>query len=342
MGMYDYINGEQVKCFYRPIYSEKDGIWYSGGHMTGYVTGEVLPTKTLYYKYPSNFLIFDEMLFEHSAMIHIVKDSKVFKTVLLDEFDENYFGSIHNVYNYYGIELNLKNKKDMRDYIEARNKYIEETNLVRGKADKLLNEFLSYHTMDRKLKLMIKTNKLNTIFKYLSLFNKDDKNFNFKFKEILLRYDILLDNIDDLTDEHKSLLIKDENFINDFSKLLIEESAIKAKILDDEHKKEKERIRGKYHDIINKFNDRWYIQDEYKLEKTFGEYLTVIAELYQIKDFENVASFNNAERYNQCKKDFIDFISKNDGIKDKYIKWVDFNEDDKKEIEDILNSYVYN
>ena len=45
MGMYDYINGEQVKCFYSPIYSS-DGLglayntWHNGGMFRNFSTGD--------------------------------------------------------------------------------------------------------------------------------------------------------------------------------------------------------------------------------------------------------------------------------------------------------------
>ena len=52
--MYDYINGEQVKVFYTPIFgklmSENYSTWHSGGSLSDYKTGDEVPIKTLYYK----------------------------------------------------------------------------------------------------------------------------------------------------------------------------------------------------------------------------------------------------------------------------------------------------
>ena len=58
MGLYDYLNGEQVKIFYSPVFwSENEGenVYYSGGGLRGYINGDKLPLKTLYYKYPDDF-----------------------------------------------------------------------------------------------------------------------------------------------------------------------------------------------------------------------------------------------------------------------------------------------
>lgn len=337
MGLYDYINGEQVKCFYRPVYSEGEGIWHSGGYMLGYVNGETVPVKTIYYKYPTNFIIFDELLNERSAIIHIIKESKVLKTVSLDSFKDEDFESIDGIFDYYGVELNLKNKQDMIDYIDAHNNHIDFINKTRATADKLFDKFLSYHSLDKKIDRLKKFNKLNKIFDYLSLFNDNDTNFKTKFLNILSKY-----NIKDLSDENKDLLVKNENFINDFSKLLIEESAIKLEIFNNKHSKEKERISKILKPKIKEFNNRWLIKDKYALEKSFGEYLDVIMILFETRNDKDILTMDNKKIYLDCKQKFIDFINENEGIKEKYIKWGEFTKEEEEEIDEILKMCVYN
>ena len=50
MGMYDYINGEQVKCFYNLIPNVNnnlidDDFWHSGGNLINYKNGDKIPIK---------------------------------------------------------------------------------------------------------------------------------------------------------------------------------------------------------------------------------------------------------------------------------------------------------
>lgn len=51
--------------------------------------GDTVPSKTLYYNYGSDFLIFDEIGEEEdNIIIHYIKDNKVEKTFYLKDFDE--------------------------------------------------------------------------------------------------------------------------------------------------------------------------------------------------------------------------------------------------------------
>lgn len=126
MGMYDYINGEQVKCFYIPFYynSTKETndchINHSGGHLYSFANGNEVPLQTNYYKYDKNLIILDTLFREKTyycpschneghedelkdgklicdlcetnmkpspAIIHIIRDGKIFKTIY-DVYDE--------------------------------------------------------------------------------------------------------------------------------------------------------------------------------------------------------------------------------------------------------------
>ena len=64
MGMYDTLNGEQVKCF--PWYSfdvislsPEGSIGGHGGNLKYYGNGSEIPYRSLAYNYGKNFIIFD-------------------------------------------------------------------------------------------------------------------------------------------------------------------------------------------------------------------------------------------------------------------------------------------
>jgi len=125
MGLYDYLGGIQVKIFYKPIFSErviKSGLgnkplFYSGGSLKEYVFNEKLPLRTLYYKYPDNFIIFDPD-FNNVCVIKNGCLVKIYNTYRLLKQEDMGDG----VYNDYGNEYNIKTLEDFErlynDYIE--------------------------------------------------------------------------------------------------------------------------------------------------------------------------------------------------------------------------------
>lgn len=137
MGMYDYINGEQVKCFYYPIYC-KDGMgqskstWHSGGMLRSFSTGDEVPTETLYYKYPKNFAIIDcDCHFDESnSFIHIIINSKVFKTMTLSDLEKRDLVNIETFITYSSSELLINNYEDLHKYLHDSKMYKEKIDNV--------------------------------------------------------------------------------------------------------------------------------------------------------------------------------------------------------------------
>ncbi len=127
MGMYDYLGGEQVKIFYVPIFVEKDCIdqkpttYHSGGSLRSFKKGEELPLKTLYYKYPQNFIIYDprwslndvkkaHLEHEISANLWVIKNGTLQNLKWSKYVNVNDLGE--SVYDYYGRELNINKITD--------------------------------------------------------------------------------------------------------------------------------------------------------------------------------------------------------------------------------------
>lgn len=117
MGMYDCLNGEQVKCFYRVVHykSGQNDTWeffHSGGQLRGYINDCELPLKTFYYNYPKNFLILDE----NCSILHTIKDGKLFNTEPLRMVESINNDLLKNVYSYHGLELNINNLDELKGY----------------------------------------------------------------------------------------------------------------------------------------------------------------------------------------------------------------------------------
>lgn len=128
MGMYDTINGEQVKCFPWAHYYEHE-IVYSGGDLQYYENGTDVPYKKPYYNYSKNFLILDINEFpdsdytDYNFVIHLILDGKVFDTYKDSVPKDIPFDKIANVISYRGTLLNLHSAEDILNYIEALRKY---------------------------------------------------------------------------------------------------------------------------------------------------------------------------------------------------------------------------
>ncbi|MDF2880171.1 MAG: hypothetical protein K0R54_728 [Clostridiaceae bacterium] len=190
MGMYDYLGGEQVKIFYSPIF-DKDFFGeivtvHSGGSLLSFGTNDRLPLKTLYYKYPENFCVFD---YRGNKDVFIIKDGKFKEIKKYYKLKKADIGD--SVVNYYGTEISINNLGDFKrisnDFNNTFKKY------ENGKKELLpkgFNETLKNYREEFKSK----ESELNELTeKTFGVFNKkwvaDDKYMNEKdFGELLLCY----------------------------------------------------------------------------------------------------------------------------------------------------------
>lgn len=211
MGMYDYINGNQIKCFYTPLFYvcdilEDNYINHSGGSLTGFNMGCKVPFKTMYYNYSKDFIIYD---YRDDNFVHIIKDGMVYETILLDKLSDEYMS--YSCVDYFGNKLNIKTKDDM---------FV------------IKNEFKDLFENKRKISRKIKENPsmrkqyidemkaLNEEFnnKWIIVEFKDEKYFG----ELISNY-LWLKNTEDVNDFNlcKSLIIKllneNENIVNNYN-----------------------------------------------------------------------------------------------------------------------------
>lgn len=328
MGLYDYINGEQIKCFYRPIFSEGQGVWHSGGRMIGFSDGDEIPVKSMYYKYPDNFMIFDYMDYSDECYIHIIKDKKVFKTCTLEDIIDDYFKDNELVVDYHGTSiLNIKSVADIKNYIVDTKKFSKIMDGFRKESRIAFDNFMMSFRLNQDLEAT-KTSK-----EAFELINEDNFNFvksAFEQKEITT-YSKLNDK--------KDILLSDIEYMNDFHRLINEVIDKEFYRLDEECKLKDEEVKELTKPYKEEYYNKWFIRDEFALEKDFGEYLDCIIDLYEEKDKE-CSIFNNMERYISCKEMFNKFIEENKGIKEKYIKWSELDEEEIEILDNILNTVL--
>lgn len=251
MGMYDYLGPEQVKIFYHPIFQFKVGkseTWHSGGMLANYNEEDELPLKTLYYKYPKNFIVYDYSYSEGN--LWVVKNGKYKKYISYKDLTEEDLGEA--VFNYYGKELNIKTINDFN--------IIKEEHM---QADK------KYGELTREL-----------------------------FPEGI--FNVIKNNLT-------------------------------------EYETKKETHDQNYNKTWGLFYEKWYKNDEYKLEKQLGEYLECFMYLLDRKNEEINDWCNPMDDYLNCKQAIKDFIVENEGIINKYVDWLDLNNDEDEIIEKLNN-----
>ena len=149
MGMYDTINGEQVKCFpWVSLYENK--ISYSGGNLAYYCIGDEVPYKRPHYNYGKNFIILDLNKYfnsdysDYDYIIHVIVDGKVKDTF------ENKIGNIdwasnELVVGYDGELLNIKNAEDLLEYIKAQRKYWLKYEKINSHWNELFNKVMKHY-----------------------------------------------------------------------------------------------------------------------------------------------------------------------------------------------------
>lgn len=147
MGMYDTINGEQVKCFSWISIDEVDGVWYHGGDLKYYRTGDEVPYKKPHYNYGKNFVILDlypeSEYSSYDYIIHVIKNGKVAAT-FNDVIGDIDWPDVSCVVGYYGELLNIHSSDDMRNYIKAQRKFYTDYKNINVRWDELFKESNKY------------------------------------------------------------------------------------------------------------------------------------------------------------------------------------------------------
>lgn len=150
MGMYDTINGEQVKCFpWVSLYN--DEITYHGGDLKYYGNRDEVPYRKPHYNYGKNFIILDFNRFPESEydnydyVLHIIVDGKVKKT-FKDKIGRIDWANNEMVVGYYGELLNINSNQEVLDFIEDQREYRKKYDVLNAHWNELFKESMKYFT----------------------------------------------------------------------------------------------------------------------------------------------------------------------------------------------------
>lgn len=155
MGMYDTLNGEQVKCF--PWYSfdvmslaQAGLINGHGGSLAYYGNGSKIPYRSLAYNYGKNFIIFDfnvdlDLNDDSNWVAHVIEDgllkASVYKEDAGDEFEEMLKRSSKNI-SYYGDgNFKFNSIADINQYAAESDELMKKTKKLHETADKIMREW---------------------------------------------------------------------------------------------------------------------------------------------------------------------------------------------------------
>lgn len=150
MGMYDTINGEQVKCFpWVSLYHNE--ISYHGGDLAYYGTGNEVPYRKPHYNYGKNFIILDINMYpdsyccDYDYILHVIVDGIV-KDTFVNKIGAIDWAINNNVVSYAGEFLNIHSSEDVISYVKAQREYWEKRKKIREHCDELFRESMKYFT----------------------------------------------------------------------------------------------------------------------------------------------------------------------------------------------------
>lgn len=148
MGMYDNINGEQVKCFsWVTLCNGK--ISYHGGDLKYYGIGNKVPYRRPHYNYGKNFIILDLNRFPESDycpydyILHVIVDGKV-KNTFENEIGDIDWSINNSAVGYTGELLNINNADDVLNYIKGQREYWDKYKELNSHWDELFKESMTY------------------------------------------------------------------------------------------------------------------------------------------------------------------------------------------------------
>lgn len=148
MGMYDTINGEQVKCFpWVSLYH--DEISYHGGDLKYYGNGSDVPYRKPHYNYGMNFVIIDinrlpeSEWCDYDYILHVIVGGKVKKT-FKDKVGKIDWSNNNLVVGYRGELINIHSKQGVLDYIKAQRDYWSKYEEINSHWNELFKELSKY------------------------------------------------------------------------------------------------------------------------------------------------------------------------------------------------------
>lgn len=172
MGMFDYLNGEQIKVFSvagicLPDRLDSDYVFFSGGNLRDF-TNDV-PYKGFTYNYGKDFNIIDFYDDNECAIIHIIRNGTNLGKRLISDISNDDLNV--NNYSYYGDQLDIKTVDDILKFIDLNNQVKNAYALFEHNANR---EYMDYLRVLLSNKNIIDENKYKVL--YMNKKKEDQKN----------------------------------------------------------------------------------------------------------------------------------------------------------------------
>ena len=321
----DYINQEPVMCFPTPVLDfniiKQDKIEFSKGDFVYFKDKSIVPVSTYFYKYKENLLILD--IDREIPIAHIIKNSKVCKTLNLSELKKEDFINIEQVLDIHGKEIKIKTFSEIEIFYKDFLKYKNSRN------DLYKNTRLKLQELIKSSERMRKLDKVAGTSKVVDFINKEN------FKIIRSKLIHICDNRDEDVDTYKQELIK----FNNLNSFIIITNILEKEFYEDFRSKNKEHAAllataNKETDILStNFNKVWFVEDIYSKEKKLGALFDCFNEMIC------------AKKYSKEEVDFVEclivkHLNADNELLDSFIDWVDLCPIDKKEMRDTLEEMV--
>lgn len=302
MGMYDTINGEQVKCFYWTHYynpqKKTDGchLCSSGGNLQYFDTGNKVPFKTNAYNYTENFIVLDA---------HFRTNTKRCSSCNIDYFDD---------------------EKTCPECGKELEKCPAVIHIIR---DGLVNNTFCLYEKDRKNSVYVE--ELNK-----KLFQNNNKiityygdELNIHSVEEIFNY---IDNLKICTD----YIVNSYNETNLYRDAIHEERAKRGTDafsqerydkLVDEYGKKVDAKNEKIQNMKNKYLSQFCMPS--KIEEIFGQYLEVL--------YEYAGDQDRLEDYQMARTEFLAMY--NEKLLEKYFSYIEANKQEQEDIKILIEQY---
>lgn len=293
MGMYDTLNGEQVKCF--PWYSfdvmsltPAGSVGGHGGSLKYYGNGSEIPYRSLAYNYGKSFIIFDfnpdlDPNNGSNWVSHVVEDgilkASVYKEDAGNEFEEVLKRSRKNISYYGGGNFKFKSIADINQYAVESNELIKKIDKLHEPANEIMREWMKTLKEYRSRNLKEDTPEYAEIRSRLDQFSKRHDTETDKIEPVIKK--LRQDFAEKWTESESEEYLK----MSDFGES-IEAGILTLKCKKQQEKEPKEKITlAKEHGIFFDRQKEWQYYCEY-FKKAYGKMLKKEGEEFWKKYFE--------------------------------------------------------
>lgn len=293
MGMYDTLNGEQVKCF--PWYSfdvmslaQAGFINGHGGSLAYYGNGSKIPYRSLAYNYGKNFIIFNfnpdfDPNDGSNWVAHVIEDgllkASVYKEDAGEEFEEMLKRSRKNISYYGGGNFKFKSIADVNQYAVESDELIKKIDKLHEPANDVMREWMSALKEYRSRNLKKDTPEYTEIRSRLDQFSKRHDTETDRIEPVIKK--LRQDFAEKWTESESEEYLK----MSDFGES-IEAGILTLKCKKQQEKEPKEKITlAKEHGIFFDRQKEWQYYYEY-FKKIYGKMLEKEGEEFWEKYFE--------------------------------------------------------